>query len=307
MLDIYLAEPRGFCAGVNRAIKIVERAIEKFGSPIYVRHEIVHNKFVVNQLKAKGAIFVKEIDDIPENSIVIFSAHGVSEQVEIDAKNHNLKSIDATCPLVHKVHLEAQTHEKLERKLIIIGHLGHPEIEGTAGRIKSPVNIVSSVEDVLKLDIDQKEDLAYVTQTTLSIDDTTEIIAALKNRFPKIIGPELKNICYATQNRQTATKKLSDIVDLVLVIGSKNSSNSNRLQDIAVQMGKKSFLINDYTDIDLSWFANVNKLGITAGASAPEILVEQVLNFIQMNFKTQIHHLEEIKENIYFNIPKELR
>ncbi len=307
MLDIYLAQPRGFCAGVDRAISIVEKAIDKFGAPIYVRHEIVHNKFVVEQLKAKGAIFVNEIDEIPENSIVIFSAHGVSEAVEINALKHKLKILDATCPLVTKVHLEAQSHEKKGKQIILIGHAGHPEVEGTSGRVKTEVTLVSTIEDVDNLYFDETENLAYVTQTTLSVDDTKNIINKLKNRFPSITGPDLKDICYATQNRQNAVKEIVKLVDLLLVIGADNSSNSNRLRDIGSEMNKRAYLISNFQDIDLNWFNNINKVGITAGASAPEELVQGVIKFIQNNFETNIHNIEVTTENIRFNLPLELR
>ena len=307
MLDIYLAQPRGFCAGVDRAISIVEKAINKFGAPIYVRHEIVHNKFVVEQLKAKGAIFVNEIDEIPENSIVIFSAHGVSKNVEISALDHKLKILDATCPLVTKVHLEAQSHEKKGKQIILIGHAGHPEVEGTSGRVNTKVTLVSNIEDVDNLHFDTVENLAYVTQTTLSVDDTKNIINKLKTRFPSITGPDLKDICYATQNRQNAVKEIVKLVDLLLVIGADNSSNSNRLRDIGTEMNKPAYLINNSQDINLNWFNNINKVGITAGASAPEELVQEVIGFIQNNFATKIHNIEVTTENIRFNLPLELR
>jgi len=307
MLNLYLAEPRGFCAGVERAISIVERAIEKYGAPIYVRHEIVHNKFVVDKLKNQGAVFVSEVDDIPEGAIVIFSAHGVSKEVENNAKKYNLKSLDATCPLVTKVHLEARIHEKKGRKIILIGHVGHPEVVGTSGRVESEVYIVSNIKDVDALEFNAEENLAYITQTTLSVDDTKNIIDRLKERFPYINGPDLKNICYATQNRQSAAKKMTDIVDLILVIGASNSSNSNRLRDIGEEMGKKSYLINDYRDINLQWFDGVTKAGITAGASAPEQLVQEAVEFLQSKFEITIHKFKTIEENIKFNLPLELR
>ena len=307
MLTIYLVKPRGFCAGVERAIAVVEKAIEKYGSPIYVRHEIVHNKFVVEALKEKGVIFVNEIDEIPADSIVIFSAHGVAESVENEAYERNLKAINATCPLVTKVHLEAQSHEKKGRKLILIGHAGHPEVEGTSGRVQSEVTIISNIDDIENLTFSANEDLAYVTQTTLSVDDTRKIIARLKERFPNIHGPDLKDICYATQNRQNAVKELAKLVDLILVLGSSNSSNSNRLCDIAKEMGKKSFLINNYQNIQKDWFIGINSVGITAGASAPEALVQETIEFLQKNFVTKIENLEVIEEAVHFNLPLELR
>lgn len=306
-INLYLAQPRGFCAGVERAIAIVEKALEKYGPPIYVRHEIVHNKFVVEQLKNKGAIFVSEVDEVPENSRVIFSAHGVSKAVETNAQNHNLKILDATCPLVTKVHLEARSHEKKGRKIILIGHQGHPEVEGTSGRVQSDVVIVSNVESVEKLNFSADDELAYVTQTTLSVDDTKSIIDKLNQRFPNIKGPDLKNICYATQNRQNAVKEMTQLVDLVLVVGANNSSNSNRLKDIGIEMGRKSYLINDFKDINLNWFENVNNVGISAGASAPEKLVQEVVKFLEASFSVNIHNLQTIEENIHFNLPLELR
>ena len=306
-LKIYLAEPRGFCAGVNRAINIVEKAIEKYGKPIYVRHEIVHNKFVVDDLKAKGAIFVKELDEIPSGSIVIFSAHGVSEEVERNAERLRLHSIDATCPLVTKVHLEAKSHEKKGRTIILIGHQGHPEVEGTSGRVKSPVYLVSSIEDIDNLCIEDETNLAYVTQTTLSVDDTREIIDRLKAKYPNINGPDLKNICYATQNRQNAIKEVVSFVDLVLIIGAHNSSNSNRLKDIGHEMGKLSFLINDYKDIKLEWFEKVSSVAVSAGASAPEELVVGVINYLKENFKCEVVNFKTTHENVKFNLPLELK
>ncbi|MEK6733660.1 MAG: 4-hydroxy-3-methylbut-2-enyl diphosphate reductase [Pseudomonadota bacterium] len=306
-LDIYLVSPRGFCAGVERAISIVEKALEKYGAPIYVRHEIVHNKIVVENLRKKGAVFVKEVNEVPENSIIIFSAHGVSEKIEDLAKDYNLKILDATCPLVTKVHLEAQRHEKKGKKIILIGHAGHPEVEGTSGRVKSSVTLISSREDIDKLNFKADEELAYVTQTTLSLDDTKNIIEKLKERFPQIEGPDTKNICYATQNRQNAAKEMARIVDLILVIGAQNSSNSNRLKDIGLELGRRSYLINSFQDINLEWFNKINKVGITAGASAPESLVIEAVDFLSTKFRTTIHKLDLIEENIKFNIPLELR
>lgn len=307
ILEVFLANPRGFCAGVERAIAIVEKAIAKFGSPIYVRHEIVHNKTVVQALQEKGAIFVDEVDEVPKGGIVVFSAHGVAKKVENEAINLDLKIFDATCPLVTKVHLEAQSHEKKGRKLILIGHAGHPEVEGTSGRVNSEVTLVSSIEEVDQLKYTQDEELAYVTQTTLSVDDTREIIARLKEKYPKINGPDLKDICYATQNRQNATKEIAKIVDMLLVIGAENSSNSNRLRDIGIQMGKESYLVNSYHDVKLDWFKDVAKIGITAGASAPEYLVQEVIEFLKKYFEIKLSHLEIVEENIHFNLPLELR
>lgn len=307
MQKIILAQPRGFCAGVDRAITIVERAIEIYGKPIYVRHEIVHNKYVVDDLRLKGAIFVEEISDIPDGSFVIFSAHGVSENIELAAKAKNLNIIDATCPLVTKVHLEAKRNEREGRQIILIGHAGHPEVEGTSGRLKNKVILVSDEEDAKNITVDNPEQLAYVTQTTLSVDDTKKIIDILTTRFPKIIGPHINDICYATQNRQDAIKKLAPQVDMLLVIGAVNSSNSNRLLDLGINLGIKSYLINDYSDIDLRWFDNVDILGITAGASAPEILVEQVIEYLQKHFSLSVSLLDGIIENVQFKLPKEVR
>ncbi|MFV9876180.1 MAG: 4-hydroxy-3-methylbut-2-enyl diphosphate reductase [Rickettsiales endosymbiont of Dermacentor nuttalli] len=305
-MHITLAKPRGFCAGVERAIKIVELSLEKYGSPVYVRHEIVHNKYVVDGLKSKGAIFVNSLDEIPPNSITIFSAHGVSEQVETEAKKRQLSVIDATCPLVTKVHKEAQKNEVLNRQLILIGHRGHPEVEGTSGRVKQEVVIVSSIEEVDQIEVKDPTKLSYVTQTTLSVDDTKTIINKLKDKFPLIQGPELKDICYATQNRQNAVRTLAMQVDIILVIGAINSSNSNRLKDLGNEMGVPSYLINNYHDINNSWLEGVHTIGITAGASAPEILVEEVINYLSTLTKTTIQNLDGTEENIKFKLPKEL-
>jgi len=307
-MEIILAEPRGFCAGVERAIEIVEKAIEKFGAPVYVRHEIVHNKHVVETLRAKGAIFVEEIDEIPADAVTIFSAHGVSEKVEFNALSRNLSVIDATCPLVTKVHLEAQKNESAGKEIILIGHRNHPEVEGTSGRVKQEVIIVSSKDEVQDIKVKDENNLHYVTQTTLSVDDTREIIDALKERFPNITGPDLKNICYATQNRQNAIKILAKNVDLILILGSQNSSNSNRLKDLGIEMGIKSFLINNSFEIDHAWFDGVEKIGISAGASAPEVLVEEVIEFIKNKYSiTNISTLKDADENMKFKLPIEVR
>jgi 4-hydroxy-3-methylbut-2-enyl diphosphate reductase len=302
-MKIILAQPRGFCAGVDRAVVIVEKSLEKYGAPIYVRHEIVHNKYVVDGLRSKGVIFVDEISEIPNGSIAIFSAHGVSKKVEEDADNLELTTIDATCPLVKKVHKEAIKSENEGRKIILIGHKGHAEVEGTSGRVNQDVLLVQTPEDIASLEIDDPNKLAYVTQTTLSVDDTKEIIARLKERFPNIKGPDLKDICYATTNRQNAVRELSEQVDVVLVIGSKNSSNSNRLRDLAVSMEIPAYLINDYNDIDLSWFENIKSVGITAGASAPDILVDEVITFLGNNFDTSLSVMDGLKENVNFKLP----
>lgn len=306
-MEVILSQPRGFCAGVERAIEIVERALKKFGAPIYVRHEIVHNKFVVEDLKAKGVIFVDELDKIPEGAVTIFSAHGVSEQIENQAANRNLPVIDATCPLVTKVHREAQRNEKDNREIILIGHAGHPEVEGTSGRVKSEVILVETAEDVQNIKVKDPSKLAYVTQTTLSVDDTKQVIEALRKRFPEIKGPGVKDICYATQNRQNAVRELSKQVDVILVIGAENSSNSNRLRDLGEEVGTKSYLISGAEDIKLEWFRNVKSIGITAGASAPETLTEQVVDFLKKNFVINVRLMDGIKENIHFKLPKEVQ
>ena len=312
-MKISLANPRGFCAGVDRAIEIVNRAIEIFGAPIYVKHEVVHNRFVVNNLKEKGAIFVEELDEIPDDTIVIFSAHGVSQEVRRTAKERGLKVFDATCPLVTKVHMEVLRYCKSDFNLILIGHEGHPEVEGTIGQWdcekgSGSVYIVESIDDVKKLEFSDERELAYVTQTTLSLDDTADIISGLKLKFPTIQGPKHDDICYATQNRQVAVKELAHDCDLVLVVGSVNSSNSNRLHELAERQGVKAYLIDDADCIDLSWLENINKIGVTAGASAPEKLVKDVLNFISDNCSiVSIDELHGESENMVFALPKELR
>ncbi len=305
MKKIFLIKPRGFCAGVERAIDIVEKALEKYGAPVYVRHEIVHNKKVVDDLKAKGAIFVRELDEIPRDGIVIFSAHGVSEEVERNAYKMDLYSIDATCPLVKKVHNQAKHYEDNDREIILIGHKGHPEVIGTIGRVKRAVHIVENIEDIAKLEI--KGPVAYITQTTLSYDDTKSMIESLKKKFSDIVGPELNDICYATQNRQSAVKKACEKVDLVLVIGSKNSSNSNRLRDVAENARVRAYLINDYTDIDDALLKDSEVIAITAGASAPEELVTNLVEYIKKSFNVEVVEESDfgIIENIKFNLPRE--
>ncbi len=307
MTKILLANPRGFCAGVERAIEIVEKAIEVYGAPVYVRHEIVHNKHVVESLRQKGAIFVNEIDQIPEGAVTIFSAHGVSENVENNAESKNLEVLDATCPLVTKVHLEAKALESKGFDIILIGHKGHPEVEGTAGRVKGEVMLVSNIDDVAMLQVKNPDSLGYVTQTTLSVDETRQIIEALKERFPNIKGPNLKDICYATQNRQNAVRKIAEHADILLVIGAKNSSNSNRLRDLGEEMGISSYLINDENDIDISWLDGKQAIGITAGASAPEVLVERVIAKLkeQINIES-LEHVVDVEENMKFRLPKKL-
>ena len=262
-LNVVLVAPRGFCAGVERAVLIVEKALEKYGPPLYVRHEIVHNKYVVENLRKKGVIFVEEISEIPHGARTIFSAHGVSDKVEEDAKNKNLPVIDATCPLVTKVHLAAKKHESTGRQIIMIGHKGHAEVEGTTGKVKQNVNVISSKEEVWNLQIKDPDNLAYVTQTTLSVDDTRQIIDELKKRFPNILGPSSQDICYATQNRQNAVRILANEVDVILVVGAQNSSNSNRLKDLGEELSTPSYLIANAEEIDLSWFSNAKSIGIT--------------------------------------------
>jgi 4-hydroxy-3-methylbut-2-enyl diphosphate reductase len=306
-LTILLAQPRGFCAGVVRAIEIVERALEKYGAPIYVRHEIVHNRHVVESLKAKGVVFVKEVEEIPAGGITIFSAHGISEKVENEAKLRDLPAIDATCPLVTKVHNEAKRYEKEGRELVLIGHAGHPEVEGTMGRVKTRVHLVSTIEDVAALEIPATTLLAYVTQTTLSVDDTKDVLAALQQKYPDIQGPDMRDICYATQNRQNAVKDLAKQVQLVVVLGAQNSSNSNRLRDVGEEFGVPSYLINDATEFNPAWLGdNVTHLGITAGASAPEVLVEQLIHSLSAWRDVNVKLLEGVEENVIFKLPPEL-
>jgi 4-hydroxy-3-methylbut-2-enyl diphosphate reductase len=279
-MDILLANPRGFCAGVERAIAIVERALELFGAPIYVRHEVVHNRFVVDNLKAKGAVFVEELDEVPDGATVIFSAHGVPKAVRAEAERRGLKVFDATCPLVTKVHLEVERHCKQGREIVMIGHKGHPEVEGTMGQSHCGMHLVESAADVAMLHVRDPEKLAYVTQTTLSVDDASAIVAALRARFPAIVGPKKDDICYATQNRQDAIKKLANRCDVIVVVGSKNSSNSNRLREVAEQMGVKAFLVDRAGEIDPAWLTGGHSVGVTAGASAPESLVVEVVQAI---------------------------
>lgn len=304
-MKIILAQPRGFCAGVDRAIEIVELALKKYGAPVYVRHEIVHNKYVVDDLKAKGAVFVNEVGEIPDGAITVFSAHGVSEKVENSAKLRDLPIIDATCPLVTKVHNEAIRYEREGREIILIGHKGHPEVEGTSGRVKEVI-LVENVEDVATISVKNPDNLAYVTQTTLSVDDTRMIIDALKNRFPSIQGPDTKDICYATQNRQNAVRELSKFIDVLLVIGATNSSNSNRLRDLGEEMGIKSHLIAGAQDIHPDWFSANSVIGVTAGASAPEVLVERVVEALQKLGAKSVEKFAGIEENVKFKLPKEV-
>ncbi len=306
-MRVVLAQPRGFCAGVDRAITIVEKALEIYGAPVYVRHEIVHNKYVVEDLRAKGAIFVREVEEIPDGAITIFSAHGVSEKVENSAQLRDLPTIDATCPLVKKVHKSAMKREREGHDIILIGHAGHPEVEGTSGRVQKGVMLVSTVEDVARLEAENPDKLSYVTQTTLSVNETRDVIEALKQKFPAIVGPELKDICYATQNRQDAVDILAKEVDLLLVVGAKNSSNSNRLRDLGQERGVISYLINGREDIDNGWFEGVETVGVTAGASAPELLVEGVIDaIVAFAPDTRVETMSGIIEKTKFNLPPEV-
>lgn len=309
-MKILLANPRGFCAGVDRAISIVELALEIHGAPIYVRHEVVHNRFVVDGLKAKGAIFVEELDEVPDDAIVIFSAHGVSQAVRQEAKRRGLKVFDATCPLVTKVHMQVARASRKGTKAILIGHEGHPEVLGTMGQYdneEGSIYLVESVEDIASLPVSNQDELTFMTQTTLSIDDTSGVIEALKEKYPAIQGPRKNDICYATTNRQQAVRELAKQSQLVLVIGSKNSSNSNRLAELASRMGVQSRLIDGPEDIDASWLEGVETIGITAGASAPEVLVQSVILHLKGLGVTEVANLEGLEENMFFEVPKELR
>ena len=302
-LSIILAKPRGFCAGVERAIDIVERALAKYGSPVYVRHEIVHNKRVVETLKDRGAIFVEEVDEIPEGAVTVFSAHGVSRKVESGSAERGLEVIDATCPLVTKVHKEGQRYAAKGYDVVLIGHLGHPEVEGTLGQIPGVVHVISTPEEVDKLEVRDPEHIAFVTQTTLSVNDTREVIEALRARFPSIIGPDVRDICYATQNRQVAVLGLASEVDLILVVGAQNSSNSNRLREIGENQGVPSYLIEDASALQPEWLDNVARVGITAGASAPETLVEEVIEKLSTLRDITVETLQGVDENVRFKLP----
>ncbi len=305
-MRVVLAQPRGVCAGVERAIAIVERALEIYGPPVYVRHEIVHNKNVVEDLRAKGAHFVDELDEIPDGAITVFSAHGVAKAVADEAASRGLPVIDATCPLVAKVHKEAQKYEQSGHEVILIGHEGHPEVEGTRGRVNGGVHLVSTVGDVARLEVKNPAKVSYVTQTTLSVDDTREVIDALKTRFPEILGPDVRDICYATQNRQQAIRELAREVDLILVIGSNNSSNSNRLREIGEEADVPTFLIDNPESIDPAWLAGVETVGLTAGASAPEILVRRVVDHLRTMGDTVVEQLDGVEERVHFKMPAEL-
>ena len=309
-MKIILANPRGFCAGVDRAISIVELALEIHGAPIYVRHEVVHNRFVVNGLRERGAIFVEELSEVPDGAIVIFSAHGVSQAVRQEAKDRNLKVFDATCPLVTKVHMQVARASRKGTKAILIGHKGHPEVEGTMGQYRNAdggIFLIETVEDIARLPMQENDDLTFMTQTTLSLDDTAETIAALKEKYPAIQGPHKNDICYATTNRQEAVRELAKLSDLVLVVGSKNSSNSNRLAELASRMGVKSQLLDDPSDIQADWFNDVKTIGITAGASAPEELVQSIISRLKEFGANTIEELQGLEENMFFEVPKELR
>lgn len=311
-MDVILANPRGFCAGVDRAIEIVKRAIETLGAPIYVRHEVVHNRFVVDDLKARGAVFVEELDEVPDNATVIFSAHGVSRAVREEADRRGLKVFDATCPLVTKVHLEVSRHCRAGRDVVLIGHAGHPEVEGTMGQwsreeAKGRIYLVEEIEDIATLQVEQPENLAYTTQTTLSVDDTRGIIEALKARFPAVQGPRHDDICYATQNRQDAVRELAGRCDLVLVVGSPNSSNSNRLAELARREGVESYLIDGAHEIDPAWVAGKRHIGLTAGASAPQVLVDGVIARLRELGVQGVSELDGEPEDMVFALPKELR
>ena len=306
-MRVVLAQPRGFCAGVVRAIDIVDKALEKYGRPVYVRHEIVHNRHVVDGLKAKGAIFVEELSEVPEGALTVFSAHGVARSVVDEAKTRRLPVLDATCPLVSKVHAQGKHYVARGRTLVLIGHAGHPEVEGTMGRVQGPVHLVGAEDEVESLDLPFDTPIAYVTQTTLSVDDTKNIIAALKARFTDVIGPDTADICYATQHRQSAVRDLCRVADVILVVGAKNSSNSNRLREIGIEEGLASYLIADGTELDPSWLEGVETVGLTAGASAPEELVLGVIEALRQLGGVEVVEMDGIREDIEFRLPAALR
>ena len=305
-MDVLLANPRGFCAGVERAIEIVERAIEQIGAPIYVRHEIVHNKYVVDDLRKKGAVFVEELDEVPRGSTVIFSAHGVSKEIRRDAEARGLKVFDATCPLVTKVHVEVSKMLREGYEIVMIGHRGHPESEGTMGQSESGMHLVETVEDVARLNVNNPDKLSYVTQTTLSVDDAAQIVAALRARFPAVRGPKRDDICYATQNRQDAVKFMAPRCDVVIVVGSPNSSNSNRLREVAQNMGVEAYMVDSAADLKPEWIAGKPRVGVTAGASAPEVLVNELIERLQELGAKSVRPLEGIAEHVVFTLPREL-
>jgi 4-hydroxy-3-methylbut-2-enyl diphosphate reductase len=304
--EILLAQPRGFCAGVDRAIEIVERALSQFGAPIYVRHEIVHNAYVVDDLRSKGAVFIEELADVPSGSTVIFSAHGVSKAVEAEAAARGLTVFDATCPLVTKVHIEVAKMRRDGREIVMVGHDGHPEVEGTMGQAEEGMHLVETVEDVEKLQVKNPDMLAYVTQTTLSVDDTADVIAALKRRFPNIAEPKKGDICYATTNRQEAVKFMAPQVDLVIVVGSPNSSNSNRLREVAKKKGVDAYMVDNASEIDPAWLEGKRRIGVTAGASAPEVLVKEVMDRLKQFGAQSVRTLEGVEEHVTFPMPKGL-
>ena len=311
MIRVVLAQPRGFCAGVERAIEIVERALKKYGPPIYVRHEIVHNTHVVEDLRTRGAVFVDELDEVPPGAMTIFSAHGVAKRVEELAAERGLPVIDATCPLVAKVHNEGRRYAAQGREIVLVGHAGHAEVEGTIGQVPGKVHLVQTVGDVALLEVADPKKLAYITQTTLSVDDTRLIIAALNVRFPEIVGPDVRDICYATQNRQFAVRELASVVDMILVVGSRNSSNSNRLREIGEELGKPSYLIDDADALDPAWFATIGSdavmsVGVTAGASAPEMLVQGVIEGLRRFGEVEVSTLPGVAEDVRFRFPAQL-
>jgi 4-hydroxy-3-methylbut-2-enyl diphosphate reductase len=306
-LNVILANPRGFCAGVTRAIDIVERALDRFGAPVYVRHEIVHNRFVVDQLRAKGAIFVDELSEVPSGATTVLSAHGVARVVEEEAEERRLPVIDATCPLVTKVHIQGRRYAKAGRRIVLIGHAGHAEVIGTIGQIDAPVLLVSTIDDIATLPLEPQTPIAYVTQTTLSVDDTRGMIAALHARFSDVVGPDVDDICYATQNRQTAVRKLAEVSDVLIVVGSRNSSNSNRLCEIGTEMGIRSYLVDGGDDVQPAWLEGVESVGITAGASAPDTLVDSVIARLRRLREVSVTQLEGVSENIEFSLPPILR
>ncbi len=305
-MRVILAQPRGFCAGVERAIEIVERALVKFGPPIYVRHEIVHNRHVVEDLRARGAVFVDELDQIPPGAMTVFSAHGVAKRVEELARERQLPVIDATCPLVAKVHAEGRRYAAQGREIVLVGHAGHAEVEGTIGQVPAKVHLVQTVEDVARLAVADPEKLSYITQTTLSVDDTRDIIAALNARFPAIVGPDVRDICYATQNRQHAVRELAQQVELILVVGSRNSSNSNRLREIGEVLGKPAYLIDDAAALEPAWFEGITTVGLTAGASAPETLVQGVLEGLRKFGEVEVANMDGVAEDVRFKFPAEV-
>jgi len=306
MIEVLLANPRGFCAGVDRAIAIVERALERFGAPIYVRHEVVHNKFVVDNLRAKGAIFIENLSEVPPGSTLIFSAHGVSQAVRQEAEGRGLQVFDATCPLVTKVHLEVSRMRAQGREIVMIGHKGHPEVEGTMGQSEGGMYLVETPEDVAVLEVKDPGNLAYVTQTTLSMDDAGMVVTALKERFPSIIGPKKADICYATQNRQDAVKTLADQCDVVVVVGSPNSSNSNRLREVARNHGAAAYMVDNASQLKAEWLHGMGRIGVTAGASAPEVLVKEVAAKLHELGMGQVRELDGVEEKVTFPLPKAL-